>query len=442
MSPPAGRLRILVVAAGEPWPLDTGARLHVFHVVRQLAQHGVVTLLLPGPPLHAERLPARLRVEWPRGALCAPSVGVDAPLVWRWARRHFGWQPALAAWLTNHAHPDRFDVALLHGPRGALYAPACGVPPVWDLQDELVLPLLRELEFAAWRDRPRLLRRVALYIAYERAAMQRAAATIFVANSDASYARRWSPRARVAVIANGVDTEYFRPDETAARPGTLAFVGALNFEPNVDGITWFVRTAWPYIWAANSSRRLLIVGRAPTAAVRELRNVPGVTVVADVPDVRPYLRQAQVVIVPVRKGGGLKNKVLEACAMARPVVATSRALAGLSARRGHDVLVADGAAMWVAQIERLLRSPGYADAIAQNGYAWVRRAHSWEDAGSRFFALLTDTAQRRPSSDRYPRFQTDAPSEANVASPPERSAERRTLRVANACDTLQEAVCR
>jgi len=442
MSPPASRLRILVVAADEPWPLNSGARLHVFHVVRQLAQHGVVTLLLPSPPLHAEQLPASVRVEWPSGVPSTTTVGVDAPLVWRRSRRHFGWQPALAAWLAKHAHPGGFDVALLHGAQGALYAAACRVPLVWDLQDELVLPLLRVLESAAWRNRPRLLRRIGLYVAYERAAMQEAAATVFVANTDASYARRWCWRARIAVIANGVDLEYFRPGATPPHPNTLAFVGALNFEPNVDGITWFVRTAWPYVRAADPTRRLLVVGRAPTAAVRELGDVPGVTVVGDVPDVRPYLRQARVVIVPVRKGGGLKNKVLEACAMARPVVATSRALAGLSARRGHDVLVADGAAMWVAQIERLLRSPGYADAIAQNGYAWVRRAHSWEDAGSRFFALLTDTAQRRPSSDRYPRFQTDAPSEANVASPPERSAERRTLRVANACDTLQEAVCR
>jgi len=441
VSQPARHLRILVVPAGEPWPLDSGARLHVFHVVRQLAQHGAVTLLLPGPPRYAERLPARIRVEWPRVVPGATAVGVDAPWVWRRARRHFGWQPALAAWLTNHAHPGRFDVALLHGPLGALYAPACRVPLVWDLQDELVLPLIRELEFARWGERPGLLRRIALYIAYERAAMQRAAATVFVASGDASYARRWFSHAHIAVIANGVDLEYFRPDAAPARPGTVAFIGALDFEPNVDGITWFVRTAWPHVLAADPTRRLWIVGRAPTATVRELTNVQGVTVVGDVPDVRPYLRQAQVVIVPVRKGGGLKNKVLEACAMARPVVATSRALAGLSIRRGHDVLVADGAAMWSAQLDRLLRCPAYAEAIAQNGYAWVRRTHSWEHTGRLFFALLADVAQRRSSAGHNPRARARAPLQTKMASSRDASAKRPPLSVVPQCDALQEAVC-
>ena len=107
--------------------------------------------------------------------------------------------------------------------------------------------------------------------------------------------------------------------EISPSPGTVTFVGSLEFPPNIDGITFFAREVWPLIRRRGGGRRLLVVGRRPVAEVRSLTEIDGVELHPDVPDVRPYVREASVVIVPTRKGGGLKNKILEACAMRRAV---------------------------------------------------------------------------------------------------------------------------
>ena len=114
---------------------------------------------------------------------------------------------------------------------------------------------------------------------------------------------------------------------------------------------------------------------------------------ADVPDVRPYLRRASAVVVPIRKGGGLKNKVLEGCAMRRPIVASPRALGGLSARVGVDVLSAARRQQWVERVGRLLDRPEYARRVARNGYDWVRQSHCWSTTGQRFYEILVSAWQ-------------------------------------------------
>jgi glycosyltransferase involved in cell wall biosynthesis len=113
-----------------------------------------------------------------------------------------------------------------------------------------------------------------------------------------------------------------------------------------------------------------------------------------VADVRPCLSRASVVIVPTRLGGGLKNKVLEACAMERPVVASPRALAGLSAQRGRDVLCAGDDDAWVRHVAHLLTHPEVARRIAKDGQSWVRRAHRWPVLTERLRTLLTEAAWR------------------------------------------------
>ncbi|MBU0617170.1 MAG: glycosyltransferase family 4 protein, partial [Planctomycetes bacterium] len=319
----------------------------------------------------------------------AAAVGSDGtPLISRLARRHFGHNAALDAWIRQHARPERFDVALLNGAVLGQQVSAFGVPVVWNPQDELVLPTVRDAQFGGWRSWPLTLRRLALYVWFEREVSRRAAATVYVSKIDAAYARRWSGAACVEVVQNGVDLDYFRPPAEPPQPGTLVFVGSLEFGPNVDGVVHFVRRIWPRIQAGGVGRKLLIVGRRPVAEVRALASAPGVELAADVPDVRPYLSRAAVVVVPMRKGAGLKNKILEGCAMKRPVVASPRALGGLSARPGLDVLCAAEPRQWVERVGRLLDRSQYAARIARNGHDWVRRTHCWSVTGRRFYEIL------------------------------------------------------
>jgi glycosyltransferase involved in cell wall biosynthesis len=383
-------LRILVVSTQEPWPLDNGYRLHGYHVLRELARRAEVTLAVPGAAQYRARLPADVRVETmgPAAERLATPSSADrrVSLVLRLVRRHFGHNSEIEEWIHRAARPARFDIALVNGAVLGQHVAAFGVPVVWNPQDELVLPTIREAECAGWRSWPSAVRHAALYAAFERYVAHRAAATIFVSPQDAAYARRWVDGARLEVVPNGVDWAYFRPSDAAPEPGTVAFIGSLEFPPNVDGVVRFATRVWPRIYA--DGRRLLVVGRRPVAAVKALTALPGVELAADVPDVRPYTARAAVIVVPIRKGGGLKNKILEACAMRRPVVATPRALAGLSARVGADVLAADNVPAWVARVSRLLEQPAHAQKVAQAGYQWVRQAHRWSAVGDRFFRIL------------------------------------------------------
>ena len=331
-----------------------------------------------------------------RAAAGAAQAAARRPHTWtaRLVQRHFGHDPAIPRWLWTHARPEHFDVALLYGAVTGQYIDAVRIPAVWDTVDELVLYTVRDAPRRGARYWLRTARAAALYAAFERHVARQAQATLFASPIDASYARRWAGGARVESISNGVDFEYFNGPTQPPEPGTLAFVGSLSFPPNVEGIVRFATRIWPRVQAPGAGQRLLIIGREPTDAVRALGRLPGVAVHANVPDVRPYLSQAAVVIVPTRLGGGVKNKVLEACAMQRPVVASPRALAGLTARRGRDILCASSTAAWVRHVTQVLKNPVAAAEIGRSGYHWVRRSHNWDCLAGQLTQMLASATQR------------------------------------------------
>ncbi len=403
-------MRVLVVANHEPWPLNGGGRLRLYNFLRWLVQDVAVTLVLPQTPHHIEHLPRPLRVV---DATSAPAASRcdKLPRVTRAVRQHFGYSPALFRWLAANGTPPHYDVALIYGAVTGQYIDALRVPVVWDAVDELVLYTARGASGRGVWDWPRTARAAALYALFERHVARRAQATVFTAPLDASYARRWAGGARIESISNGVDFDYFDERLQTSEAGTVAFVGSLSFPPNVEAIVRFATRIWPRIRAGRADRRLLIVGRAPVPAVVELARLPSVAVHADVPDVRPYLARAAVVVVPTRLGGGVKNKVLEACAMRRPVVASPRALAGLTARPGADVLCAVRTADWTALVGQLLEHPDVAAQLAARGYRWVRQAHDWPRLAGRLKELLASAATRRagqPESGPCPRPRWDA----------------------------------
>ncbi|HET7314045.1 TIGR03087 family PEP-CTERM/XrtA system glycosyltransferase [Salinisphaera sp.] len=210
-------------------------------------------------------------------------------------------------------------------------------------------------------------------------------ASIFVSAAEADFFRRMAPdcAARVHAIANGVYAEYFDPDGdyAPAAPGAtdIVFTGAMDYGANVDAVCWFVEQVWPRVRQAVPEARFTIVGTRPTRRVQALAEHAGVVVTGAVPDVRPYLARARVAVAPMRIARGLQNKVLEAFAMARPVVMTPQAEAGLEpgAEAAGDVVAAPEA-FAAAVIARLAGVPDEATRRAARGYvlthyAWAAR---------------------------------------------------------------------
>lgn len=183
----------------------------------------------------------------------------------------------------------------------------------------------------------------------------------------------------LAVIPNGLDLEEFTPapDNQEEQPDTLVFTGTMDFRPNVDAVTWFAREVWPLIKKEKPQARFTIVGRRPAPAVEALKAVAGIEVTGEVSDARPYIRRSQLYVVPMRMGGGVRYKVLEALAMAKPVVTTTLGADGIALQPGHDALLADSPAEFAQTVLALLDDPARGQELARNGRAFVEKHFDW-----------------------------------------------------------------
>ncbi|HEX4127538.1 MAG TPA: glycosyltransferase family 4 protein [Acidimicrobiales bacterium] len=160
---------------------------------------------------------------------------------------------------------------------------------------------------------------------------------------------------------------------------TVAFVATMGWAPNVDAAVWLSREIWPLVTARVPEARLLLVGRDPAQAVRDLAG-PNVDVTGTVPDVAPYLAQARVVVAPLRAGGGTRLKIMEALDAGRPVVATTVGCEGMEDLVGRGVVVADSATALAGAIAGLLDAPDRATALGLAGHDAVKAEHTWDVA--------------------------------------------------------------
>ncbi len=230
--------------------------------------------------------------------------------------------------------------------------------------------------------------------AFERAVAARADVVTFVSEAEAKVFRDATGLANIRALSNGIDFNHFAPDAEFAplRPverqqgPLLLFTGQMDYPPNVDAVRWFARAVVPFVPEA----RFVIAGRAPTADVTALAG-DRVIVTGAVADMRSWLAAADLVVAPLRIARGIQNKVLEAMAMARPVVASPAAFEGIEAEPGRDLIVADGAEAMAVAIQDLLADPARAAAIGQAARRLVVETYSWESRLAALDAMLAPT---------------------------------------------------
>jgi polysaccharide biosynthesis protein PslH len=328
----------------------------------------------------ARRLPSL--AGWLEAALSRFRVPIGGRVDTRAAAR-------LSAEIRRVLASEAFDVVHVRQLPMAGYAADLGATPC-------LLELIDAETLASARDRTGTLRssiRGRVARAIERRAVRPFRVVTVVADRDAAALRQLVAGARVEVIPNGVDASRFQPmPEVTATPGSIAFVGAMSFPPNVAAIEWFVTDVLPLLRTARPDVTVTVVGRDPVESVLALAADPAVTVTGAVDDVRPFLARAGVVVAPMVSGSGIKNKILEAMAMQRAVVATSLAAEGVAAVPGQDLLVADGAAAFAAAVESLLADPDRAASIAAAGRALVETRYTWEACAAGYAALYAELA--------------------------------------------------
>lgn len=176
---------------------------------------------------------------------------------------------------------------------------------------------------------------------------------------------------------NGVDVDYFKPAGGPYDPDQITFTGRMDYYPNQEGMIDFCRTVLPPLRARRPGVKLTIVGANPSADVRRLAALPGVTVTGSVPDVRPFLGSAAAAVAPLRIARGTQNKILEAMAMGVPAVAHTAAVGGVDAMPGRDLLAASTPQEFVEALLRLLADPGERMRFAEAGRARILSHHTW-----------------------------------------------------------------
>ena len=223
---------------------------------------------------------------------------------------------------------------------------------------------------------------------------------IAVSGLDADAMRRDFGARAVSVVPTGVDVDYFCP-----RPGSgagVVFVGSMDWMPNQDAVRYFAAEVLPLVRREEPDVRFTVVGRSAPADVVELsRSAPGVEVTGFVEDVRPYIARADVVVVPLRVGGGTRIKIYEAMAMGKVVVSTTIGVEGLPVRAGRDLVIADTPEHFAREVLQVLRSPEMRRSLEQRARAYVVENCSW-DHGARKFLETVEAAAAVPRSPRAP----------------------------------------
>lgn len=403
---------VLYLTHRVPHPPNRGDRIRTFNFLRHLAKRSSVWLgCLADEPVSDE-------TRQVLGELCERVEIVPVEKRRRWLRAGLGVafgrtisegafdSPKLKQTVREWAKKQRFDATLCSSSALAPYLRLTEFTPTGHHVDLIDVDSEKWREYSQSASFPKN-----LVYALEARRMRRLESSLaewtrglaVVSEPEANLYRSFRPDGRIHAIPNGVDVDYFSPDWNQPRPAAsetrgCVFVGALDYRPNVDGICCFAREVWPAIRKARTEETLKIVGREPVAEVRELNSVPGIEVVGTVPDVRPFLSEAAVCVVPLRIARGVQNKVLEALAMAKATVASPDPLVGLNVEDGTHLFKANDAKKWTERTLELLDDASLRGDMGLAAQAYVTANHRWEQCLAplnRFLGLDAASVARR-----------------------------------------------
>jgi glycosyltransferase involved in cell wall biosynthesis len=399
----------LILANRLPFPLDDGWKVRTFHIMRGIARALPSTALVFHPARDVVTIAAAraalgpdvdlVTIEPPRAYTPLNLLrGMFTRLpVHVWNQESAGMRRALRAALAKGP-----EVVIAESTFMARYLDLLppGVPRVVDTHNIDSITFRRYV--ASLRSGPRrwyaaaTVRRLKTL---EAATFAKATGVWVCSEEERELAQRSAPSGRVWLVPNGVDTSYFAPTDQAPRASnSLLFFGRLDYFPNVDGLQYFVHEILPLIAGRRPGVTLDIVGAGTGREVRELAaRHPSLRLVGRVPDLRALLDTAGVVVVPLRVGGGTRLKILEALAMARPVVSTSVGAEGLAVRGDQHLMLADTPQRFADAVISLLEHPEQAKRLGEQGRDLVCQHYDWGHIGrivARSLSVVTASGSR------------------------------------------------
>ncbi|MDD5109708.1 MAG: glycosyltransferase family 4 protein [Patescibacteria group bacterium] len=317
--------------------------------------------------------------------------------------------PLEVAYCTSKGMNDAVKTILKKSPIDLIYIkrlrsiqfvpPDTTVPCIVDTTDAMSWYYRQAKRAVPWYRKPLFYHEARTYRDYERQLLKRFPYWVVCSPLDAEYLKTMAPpEAKFWVIPNGVDTEYFRPITRVPETNTILFSGLMDKFVNVQAAIFLVKEILPHITRAVPNVVVYLVGPKPSVSVRRLAS-QNVKVIGVAPDLREYLARGQVVACPVQTGVGTRNKILQAWAVGRPVVTTTKGLEGLEGANERDVLCADTAMDFARQTVRLLQDAALRQRLAENGLALVRERYAMEIIIQRVNELLETVRRMKPRAD-------------------------------------------
>lgn len=401
---------ILYVTHRVPFPPNRGDRIRTYHTLRHLSQRGKVSLAcLADEPVTDETL-RELASLCDRVAI----IPVSPRLRWLHAGASFAAGNTISQGAFHSRQLDKttktwsaerdYDVALCSSSVLAKYISHAGTSANRRFVDLIDVDSQKWFDYAADNG---LLKRW-LYNT-EGGRLRELESQLgltceglaVVSEAEAEIYRNFAPHGNIRAIPNGVDLDYFQPPAVAHEiNGRCVFVGALDYKPNIDGAVWFCNEVWPLILELTPNATLELVGREPVKAVRNLAQISAVSVAGSVPDVRPHLRDASVVVVPLQIARGVQNKVLEAMAMGKALVTSKQPTTGLGTEEGVHLVTAESPADWADSITRLLADAEFRSDLGLAGRIYVESTHQWHHCLSALDELLGLSPSRQCNQDQ------------------------------------------
>jgi polysaccharide biosynthesis protein PslH len=411
-------MHILQICPKMPYPATDGGRIAIYEPLRRLAARGHrITLLAPAPAVVDMSALAEMRRHCrlelvpldTRNHMLPAAINLFSSTPYTVAK--YDARP-LRKRLRELLAAERYDLVQIENLHMAAYgaiAAEQGLPVV--LRQQNVESQLAERYARTQHGLRRLyaLIHAAKLRRYEASACARMDVCLAITPDDAERLRALSPTIRVVTVPAGVDLDDFQPRPAGEEAAAIVSVAAMDWPPNSDAIGWFSEQVLPLIRETHPAARLYIVGKNPPPAIQALARLDYVTVTGFVDDVRAYFAKGAVFVVPLRSGGGMRVKILQAMAMGKAIVSTTIGAEGIAAEDGEAICLADTPAAFAGQVSRLLgdaqlrrRIGGCAQRLAAARYSW----DSTVDRLEQVYRQIISDKGRAPISESRPQIFT------------------------------------
>lgn len=397
-------MRILWVKGGKLLPVDTGGKIRSFNILRHLARSHQVTFFSCYGGKKDPAYETDIQREFPR-AITLWTAALDGDGFSQsvdYLRLLFRTEPFAVSKFTHPAARQKlracleaslFDVAICDFLSASLIFPDAPETPTVLFQHNFETALWRRLASTEsnWLRRIAYRIEMAKMASYEKRALKKFRHIIAVSDHDREQMLEVAPTCTITVVPTGVDTDkYAVAPPASANPPRIVFIGSMDWEPNIDAVLYFCREIFPAVLSQFPTALFQIVGRNPHPSVARLAS-DHVQVSGTVPSIEPFVRNATLVVVPLRIGGGTRLKIFEAMAMGRAVVSSSIGAEGLDLRSGRDLILADDPGSFAEAIVLLIRDEQLRQSYERAG-AKLAAQYDWSKIAERFGDVLRRVA--------------------------------------------------